>query len=165
MARLTRALMMASGLLASVGTATAAAVNTTAQNATQEDGLHSLMVKAGKLYFGTATDVAEFPDVAYMTILNNTNNFGMLTAENSMKWSSTEANQGKFSYANADMVVEVAKENGQHMRCHTLIWYNQLPTFGTSFPTSCLLRPIPSRTNTPPQSSPAPGLTRPSPPP
>jgi endo-1,4-beta-xylanase len=132
MARLSRALLVASGLLASAGTATAAAANTTAGNATLEDGLHSLMVKAGKLYFGTATDVHNFADVQYEAIVSNKNNFGMITAENSMKWLATEANQGTYSYANADEIVAKAKANGQQMRCHTLVWYNQLPSFGTS---------------------------------
>jgi endo-1,4-beta-xylanase len=143
MARLSRALLLASGLLA--GTASAAAVSSTSSaeaatatgttNATQEDGLNSLMVKAGKLYFGTATDVYNMADTQYQAIVTNKNMFGMITAENSMKWASTEANAGKFTYANAEEVVDQAKANGQKMRCHNLVWYNQLPTWG-AFPPS-----------------------------
>ncbi|KAK3904351.1 glycoside hydrolase [Staphylotrichum tortipilum] len=132
MARLTRALLMA---LATAGSATAApaesTTTTTTQNATA-DGLHSLMVKAGKMYFGTAIDVNNFADAKYMAIADNKNEFGMMTAENSMKWSSSEPNQGKFAFASADKVVERAKKNGQGMRCHNLIWYNQLPSYVTS---------------------------------
>ncbi|KAK4120724.1 glycoside hydrolase family 10 protein [Parathielavia appendiculata] len=120
---------MVSRLLASDGTVTAATVTTTTQNATQEeDGLNSLMVKAGKLYFGTATDVNNFADVEYQAIVSNKNMFGMITAENSMKWAAIQANEGKYSFADAEQVVAKAKANGQQIRCHTLI-YTQLPPF------------------------------------
>jgi endo-1,4-beta-xylanase len=124
MARLTRALLIASGLLASAGAVEAA------QNGTQADGLHSLMVKAGKLYFGTAADVNSFNDTQYMAIMSNKNDFGMITAENSDKWDVTEPTQDEFSYNSADQVVAKATENGQMMRCHTLAWHKALPSWG-----------------------------------
>ena len=124
MARLNRALLMASGLLAGAGTVVAA------QNATQADGLHSLMVKAGKLYFGTAADVNSFDDSQYMAIMSNKNDFGMITADNSITWVGTEPTQGDFSYTNADRVVAKTAENGQMMRCHALVWHKALPSWG-----------------------------------
>ncbi len=112
----------------------AAAAVVTAQNETgsQPEGLHSLMVKAGKMYFGTAADVNSFNDTQYMAIMSNKNDFGMITTENSNKWDATEAVQGEFNYTNADRVVAKAKENGQMMRCHTLVWQKALPTWGNS---------------------------------
>lgn len=123
MARLARVLLLASA---------AAGAAVTAQNATRSDadGLHSLMVKAGKMYFGTAADVNSFNDTQYMAIVSNKNDFGMITAENSNKWEATEAVRDKFSYASADRVVAKAKENGQMMRCHTLVWHKSLPSWG-----------------------------------
>jgi endo-1,4-beta-xylanase len=125
MARLNRALLMASGLLAGAGTLA------TAQNATQADGdgLHALMVKAGKMYFGTAFDVSNFNDTQYMDILAH--DFGMVTADNSATWAGTEAARGDFDYTNVDQVFAKAKENGQKMRCHALVWHKALPTWGT----------------------------------
>ncbi len=128
MATLSRALLMASCLLAGAGAVP------TAQNATAvpADGLHSLMVKAGKMYFGTAADVNSFNDTQYMAIMSNKNDFGMITTENSNKWDVTEpAPDHKFNYTNADIVVAKTRENGQMMRCHTLVWQKALPTWGT----------------------------------
>jgi endo-1,4-beta-xylanase len=108
---------MASGLLVCAAAAPAA------QNATQADGLHrlhSLMVKADKLYFGTAADVSSFNDTQYTAIMSNKNDFGMITTENSNKWDVTEPSQDQFSYDKADQVVAKAAANGQMMRCHTL---------------------------------------------
>ncbi|SPQ21353.1 72bbcad2-b8c9-4355-8907-14b86e670157 [Thermothielavioides terrestris] len=123
MARLARALLMASGLLLAAGRPAAA------QNQTQGEGLHSLMVAAGKLYFGTAMDTGNFNDPAYMAIVTNKSEFGMFTPENSMKWQVTEPQLDKFSFTQADEVAQKVKSNGQMLRCHTLVWYSQLPTF------------------------------------
>lgn len=124
MTRPTSALLLAAGLLLSAGTSTAA------QNETQGEGLHSLMVAAGKLYFGNAMDTNTFNDAAYQAIASNKNEFGMITPENSLKWEATEAQQGKFAFTQADDVAQKVKTNGQMLRCHTLVWHSQLPTFG-----------------------------------
>ncbi|TLS25751.1 hypothetical protein PpBr36_07921 [Pyricularia pennisetigena] len=96
---------------------------------TGAEGLHSLAVKAGLLYFGTASDVGNFADERYMSVVNNTNEFGMIVPENSMKWESIERESGRFSFANADRVRAMAKANGHMLRCHTLVWHSQLPNF------------------------------------
>lgn len=102
----------------------------TAQNQTKGDGLHSLMVAAGKLYFGTAMETNNLDDAAYQAIASNKNEFGMITPENSQKWEATEPTQGEFSFNQADQVASRAKANGQLLRCHTLTWHSQLPSFG-----------------------------------
>jgi endo-1,4-beta-xylanase len=42
----------------------------------------------------------------------------------------TEPAQDQFNYTKADQVVAKAVENGQMMRCHTLVWQKALPSWG-----------------------------------
>lgn len=123
MARTSWKLLLTTGLLASLG------VPATAQ-APSGPGLHSLARAAGKLFFGTATDTNNFNDSAYMQIVNDRNEFGILVPENSMKWQPTEPRQNDFVFANPDQVRALATKNQQMFRCHTLTWFQQLPQFG-----------------------------------
>ena len=62
--------------------------STAIATATGTKGLNDYAKAAGKVYFGTAADIpgtAELSDVAYMTQLNNTHDFGQLTPANYMK--------------------------------------------------------------------------------
>lgn len=93
-------------------------------------GLHALAVRAGLQFFGTATDTNNFNDTAYMNVVNNKNEFGILTPENSQKWEPTEPRQGAFVFTNPDQVRSLAVKNTQQFRCHTLTWFEQLPQFG-----------------------------------
>jgi endo-1,4-beta-xylanase len=95
-----------------------------------DQGLHSLMVAAGKLYFGTAIETNNFNDQAYMAIANDRNEFGLYVPENSQKWEAIQPAVNTFSFAAPDSVEALAKKNGQMFRCHTLTWHSQLPTFG-----------------------------------
>ncbi|KAL2259189.1 hypothetical protein VTK26DRAFT_7222 [Humicola hyalothermophila] len=115
--------VLASGMLLLSTAAPSAAQNQTAE------GLHSLFVAAGKLYFGTAAETNNFDDEAYLAILANKNEFGMITPENSQKWEVTQPREGEFDFAGADAVAAQAKANGQLLRCHTLTWHSQLPAF------------------------------------
>ena len=93
--------------------------------------LNSLAVSAGLKYFGTAVDERHTTDdAAYITIVNNAQEFGQVVPENGQKWQSTEPSQNSFSYTQGDIVPNVAKRNGQVLRCHTLVWYSQLPNWG-----------------------------------
>ncbi len=91
--------------------------------------LHSLAVANGLLFFGTATDTSLFNDTAYMQLVNDRNLFGLLVPENSQKWQPTEPTQDAFQFANPDSVRSMAATNQQMFRCHTLTWFQQLPTF------------------------------------
>src|SRR5690348_6405485 len=82
-----------------------------AQGTAGEPGLHSLMVAAGKLFFGTATETNLLNDAGYMSIVNNTNEFGLTVPENSQKWEVTEPTQAKFVFANPDRLFAIAKDN------------------------------------------------------
>lgn len=71
-----------SGLLASTS------VSAQGQAQGQAQGLHSLAVRAGKLFFGTATDTNNLNDTAYQNVLKDRSEFGILVPENSQKWAS-----------------------------------------------------------------------------
>ncbi|KAG6360471.1 hypothetical protein INS49_011533 [Diaporthe citri] len=94
--------------------------------------LNQLAKAAGKSYFGTGTDNGELYDSAYVKITSSTENYGQLTPANGQKWDQTEPNQGSFSFANGDVVPNFAKKNGQVVRCHTLLYRSQLPSWVTS---------------------------------
>lgn len=44
----------------------------------------------------------------------------------------TEPSQGVFNFTAGDQVVDPAVRAGQLLRCHTLLWHNQLPDWLTS---------------------------------
>lgn len=97
-----------------------------------EQGLNTAAKAFGKLYFGSATDNNELTDLEYVAILSDSNEFGQITPGNSMKWDTIEPSRGTFNYANGDAIAELAEKNGQLLRCHTLVWYNQLPSWVTN---------------------------------
>lgn len=98
--------------------------------------LNDLIKAKGKLYFGTATDfldtTGERTDTTYQEILNTTSEFGAQTPGNAMKYDTTEPTQGQFNYAPGQQVLDYAAANGQLVRCHNLIWHQQLPSWLTS---------------------------------
>ncbi|EIN10037.1 endo-1,4-beta-xylanase C precursor [Punctularia strigosozonata HHB-11173 SS5] len=115
------------------GSSTTSAASAPSSTATV--GLAVAAKAAGKTYFGSATDNPELTDTAYVTILNQTSEFMQLTPGNSMKWDATEPEQGVFDFSGGDQVVNLAKANGQLVRGHNCVWYNQLPSWvsGGSF--------------------------------
>lgn len=38
--------------------------------------------------------------------------------------------EGNYTYTQGDVITNFAEANGQILRCHNLIWYNQLPSWG-----------------------------------
>lgn len=61
---------------------------------------------------------------------SDVNEFGQITPGNTQKWQYTEPTEGTFSYTQGDVITDFAEANGQILRCHNLIWYNQLPSWG-----------------------------------
>jgi GH35 family endo-1,4-beta-xylanase len=92
--------------------------------------LHALAKNAGLLYFGTAVSPGDSRDSPYYKLSNDINNFGQYTPDNAQKWDATEPQRGRFQYSQADAIVSRAIANKMIMRCHTLVWYSQLPSWG-----------------------------------
>jgi endo-1,4-beta-xylanase len=57
--------------------------------------------------------------------------FSVLTPENAMKWQVVEPTEGTYDWSGGDQVVAFAREHGDLVRGHTLLWHNQLPTWLT----------------------------------
>lgn len=53
--------------------------------------------------------------------------FNSLTAENEMKFSRVQPEEGKFTFEHADDLMAFAAANGHQVRGHTLVWHNQTP--------------------------------------
>ncbi|KAI0061751.1 endo-1,4-beta-xylanase C precursor [Artomyces pyxidatus] len=100
--------------------------------ATGTQKLNTVAKSAGKTYFGTATDNSELSDSAYIAILNDGTMFGQITPANSMKWDATEPSRGSFTFTQGDQIANLAKSNGQLLRGHNCVWYNQLPSWVSS---------------------------------
>ena len=64
-------------------------------------------------------------ETAYRTIAAS--EFNQVTAENAMKWESTEPSDGNYTFAGADQVVAFAAANDQQVHGHTLVWHSQTP--------------------------------------
>lgn len=94
--------------------------------------LNSLAKGAGLLYFGTAVDNPSLSNSAYAAIAFNSSEFGQVTPANGQKWDSVQPSQNTFNYANGDAITTKAQAAGQILRCHNLVWYNQLPSWGKS---------------------------------
>lgn len=62
---------------------------------------------------------------AYRTIAAR--EFNQVTAENAMKWDSTEPSDGNYTFSGADQVVAFAQQNSQVVHGHTLVWHSQTP--------------------------------------
>jgi endo-1,4-beta-xylanase len=53
--------------------------------------------------------------------------FSTVTPENEMKWEAVEPERGEFDFGPGDAIVDRAREAGQKIRGHTLVWHFQLP--------------------------------------
>ncbi|KAJ2993111.1 hypothetical protein NUW58_g1943 [Xylaria curta] len=96
-------------------------------------GLHDAAVARGKLYFGTASDWWEFQhDEPYTKQLNNTHDFGQLTALATMKMDAIQPERGIFNFTGGDTLANLASANGQHLRCHSTVWHLSTPSWVTA---------------------------------
>jgi endo-1,4-beta-xylanase len=66
----------------------------------------------------------------YMTILGR--EFGVITAENDMKFQRLRPARGVFRFARADSLLAYAESRGMRMRGHTLVWHRQLASWLTN---------------------------------
>jgi endo-1,4-beta-xylanase len=102
-----------------------AAIPTFGLEPRQAATLNAAMVARGRSYIGTSLTIRN--DNQETNIIKS--EFGSITPENAMKWDATEPNRGQFSFGGADQVANFATQNGKQMRCHTLVWYSQLPNW------------------------------------
>jgi endo-1,4-beta-xylanase len=101
--------------------------------------LNALAKAKGLKYFGSATDNGELSNTAYVDILQNISNFGQITPANTQKWMYVEPEEGVFDYTQGDVIASFAKTNGQLLRCHNLVWYNELPSWGKLQTYACMI--------------------------
>ncbi|MFF8991654.1 endo-1,4-beta-xylanase [Streptomyces sp. NPDC014983] len=99
-------------------------------NSGSDTSLRALGSKQG-LRIGTAVDAARLGgDKGYTDIVAT--QFSTVTAENAMKWESVEPSRGVYDWKAADRLVGFARQHGQAVRGHTLMWHNQLPSWLTT---------------------------------
>ena len=89
------------------------------------------LAESADLRIGTAVDMAALADdAAYRRTTGR--EFNSVTAENVMKWEVVEPTRGAYDWSGADALVRFARERGQVVRGHTLVWHSQLPGWLTT---------------------------------
>ena len=82
-------------------------------------------VFAGQFDIGAAVEPSQFDSPLHVQLL--TKHFNSLVAENVMKPESLAPREGQYNWANADRIVQFAREHGMKLRFHTLVWHQQTP--------------------------------------
>jgi endo-1,4-beta-xylanase len=81
----------------------------------------------GKFLIGVAFDVRGGQRQASLDIDIATTHFSAFTPENSMKPMFTQPTEGRFNFAGADRLVELAEKSGATPIGHCLVWHSQTP--------------------------------------
>jgi endo-1,4-beta-xylanase len=113
-----------------LGLAAAAAASLAAPRAFADETPLRDLAKAKGLYFGSAVPAGPpgattgpFEDARYRAILAR--ECGVLVPENELKWYVIRlAGPEAFDFSRADRIAAFAKENGQALRGHTLLWHH-----------------------------------------
>jgi len=109
--------------------ASTSAVPASMFNTRQATTLNAAMVAHGRSYIGTSLTIRN--DNTEQNLIRGAE-FGSITPENAMKWDATEPNRGQFNFGQADQIANFAQQNNKQLRCHTLVWYSQLPGWVSS---------------------------------
>jgi endo-1,4-beta-xylanase len=108
-------------------------------HARQATALNAAIVSKGRSYIGTSLTIRS--DNSEQNIIKGAE-FGSITPENAMKWDATEPSRGSFSWGGADAIANFATQNKKQMRCHTLVWYSQLPSWVNSINNNATLMTV-----------------------
>ena len=111
---------------AAVGLAVASAgCSAEVEKVRRDEPLRVLGAEQG-VRIGTAIDdEALVHDADYVALVER--EVDMVVAENVMKWSTIQPQQGEFDFEAADRLVEFAEANEMAVRGHVLVWSRQLP--------------------------------------
>jgi endo-1,4-beta-xylanase len=80
-----------------------------------------------KFLIGAALDSRRSQRRDSMNITIATTHFSAFTPENSMKPMFTQPTEGRFTFADADRIVELAQKSGATPIGHCLVWHSQTP--------------------------------------
>ncbi len=89
------------------------------------EGLRDYYNREKYFTIGAAIEPASLDNPAEVALLKR--HFSGLTAENVMKWSVLQPQEGVFNFGPADRIVAFAEANGMDLFGHTLCWHNQVP--------------------------------------
>jgi len=76
---------------------------------------------------GTAVRAENIESNIYESMLNK--NFNLIVPEYEMKWSQTQPGLDNFNFVKTDEIVNYAVKNNKTIHGHTLIWYNNVPSW------------------------------------
>lgn len=94
-----------------------------------EPALKALLGRRG-IHAGTAVNQGALFDPneeIYRRILSS--EFDLITPENHMKWEFIHPERDRFDFAEADRLMEYARDHGLKVRGHTLLWFRQNPAW------------------------------------
>jgi endo-1,4-beta-xylanase len=86
---------------------------------------------------GTALSTKHLQDTSYTS---RALEFDYITPEDEMKWDVTEPTRNQFTFGPGDQIADFANANGMKIKGHTLVWYNQLPSWVSSLTSASDLR-------------------------
>jgi endo-1,4-beta-xylanase len=122
----------ATGMALALGLGTAAVAGPLAARPGDPGAAGSLRGLAARIGLRVGTAVIPFdldhPD--YQAIVGS--QFSVVTPGNEMKWQVVEPTRGSYDWSGADRLVAFARQHGQLVRGHVLLWHNQLPDWLTS---------------------------------
>src|SRR4051812_9770139 len=83
----------------------------------------------GKFLIGTALNYPALQGKAPMDVAIATTHFNAITPGNSLKPDFTQREEGRFTLAEGDRLVEIAEKSGATPIGHVLVWHDQTPAW------------------------------------
>ncbi len=125
-----KALAVAAGVVAVMAALAGGVARADGSHASRQpdDSLRGLAAPIG-LRVGTAIIPFDLDHPEYAQIAAD--QFSTVTPGNEMKWQVVEPTRGTYDWSGGDRLVQFARQHGQLVRGHTLVWHNQLPDWLT----------------------------------